>query len=281
MQTAVYSDLLFPFLSFQSGQARLLFSCLVVSDCLRPHGLQPAWLLCPMEFFRQGYWSGLLFPSSGDLLDLGLELMSPALASGFTGSSGKPGQVRSRWQLMWIQRRGTSGTYLSYGALSTCAGLGGPSVEGCITEDLMAMPSSLASRESHGDWSKLALPVLCGAGHQSWFVRTASASSGALHWLQKPQTTLHESMIASLGQLLGVFEIFFAFGRYSQFYLPGPFPSPSFSCVGCWPFSFLFMAHCQSHPMLAPTSHHVDATGSSTSIPASLLSYLPVSPVVY
>lgn len=27
-----------------------------------------------------------------------------------------------------------------------------------------------------------------------------------------------------------------------------PFPSPSFNCVGCWPFSFLFMAHWQSHP---------------------------------
>ena len=29
-----------------------------------------------MEFFRQEYWSGLLFPSPGDLTDLGIELTS-------------------------------------------------------------------------------------------------------------------------------------------------------------------------------------------------------------
>ena len=32
-----------------------------------------------MEFSRQEYWSGLLFPSPGDLPDLGIELRSPAL----------------------------------------------------------------------------------------------------------------------------------------------------------------------------------------------------------
>ena len=32
-----------------------------------------------MEFFRQQYWSGLLFPSPGDLPDPGIELASPAL----------------------------------------------------------------------------------------------------------------------------------------------------------------------------------------------------------
>ena len=36
-----------------------------------------------MEFFRQEYWSGLPFPSSGDLLDPGMEPTSPALAGGF------------------------------------------------------------------------------------------------------------------------------------------------------------------------------------------------------
>ena len=30
-----------------------------------------------MGFSRQGYWSGLLFPSPGDLADPGIELMSP------------------------------------------------------------------------------------------------------------------------------------------------------------------------------------------------------------
>jgi len=32
-----------------------------------------------MRFFRQGYWSGLPFPSPGDLPDLGIETMSPEL----------------------------------------------------------------------------------------------------------------------------------------------------------------------------------------------------------
>ena len=33
----------------------------------------------PMEFSRQEYWSGLTFPSPGDLPDLGIEPGSPAL----------------------------------------------------------------------------------------------------------------------------------------------------------------------------------------------------------
>ena len=32
-----------------------------------------------MGFSRQGYWSGLPFPSPGDLPDPGIELRSPAL----------------------------------------------------------------------------------------------------------------------------------------------------------------------------------------------------------
>ena len=34
-----------------------------------------------MGFPRQDYWSGLQFPSPGDFLDPGIDLMSPALAS--------------------------------------------------------------------------------------------------------------------------------------------------------------------------------------------------------
>ena len=36
-----------------------------------------------MEFPRQAYWSGLLFPSPGDLPDPGIEVTFPALAVGF------------------------------------------------------------------------------------------------------------------------------------------------------------------------------------------------------
>ena len=36
-----------------------------------------------MEFPKQEYWSGLPFPSPGDLPDPGIEPSSPALAAGF------------------------------------------------------------------------------------------------------------------------------------------------------------------------------------------------------
>ena len=45
-----------------------------------------------MGFPRQEYWSGLPFPSPGDLPDPGIKPMSPALAGGFftTEPPGKP-----------------------------------------------------------------------------------------------------------------------------------------------------------------------------------------------
>ena len=53
-----------------------------------------SWLapLLSMGFLRQEYWSGLPFPSPGDLPNPGIEPMSPALAGGFftTEPAGKP-----------------------------------------------------------------------------------------------------------------------------------------------------------------------------------------------
>ena len=45
-----------------------------------------------MEFSRQGYWSGLPFPSPGDIPDPGIKPGSPALACGFFTAEppGKP-----------------------------------------------------------------------------------------------------------------------------------------------------------------------------------------------
>ena len=70
-------------------------ACSVVSDSLRPHGLQPTRLLCPWDFSRQEYWSGLPLPSLGDLPDPRIEPkcpVSPALVCGFFTSEppGKP-----------------------------------------------------------------------------------------------------------------------------------------------------------------------------------------------
>ena len=45
-----------------------------------------------MGFLRQEYWSGLPFPSPGDLPEPGIKPLSPALVSGIftTESPGKP-----------------------------------------------------------------------------------------------------------------------------------------------------------------------------------------------
>ena len=59
-------------------------------DCSPPgssvHGTVARQAPQSLEFARQEYWSGLPFPSPGDLPNLGIELMSlmsPALAGGF------------------------------------------------------------------------------------------------------------------------------------------------------------------------------------------------------
>ena len=41
------------------------------------------WGPLSIRFPRQEYWSGLSFPSPGDLLNPGMEPMSPAVAGGF------------------------------------------------------------------------------------------------------------------------------------------------------------------------------------------------------
>ena len=51
----------------------------LMSNSLRPHGLEPTRLLCPWEFFRQEYWNGFLCPHPGDLSNRGMESRSPAL----------------------------------------------------------------------------------------------------------------------------------------------------------------------------------------------------------
>ena len=56
------------------------WSCSVVSHSLRPHGPYVAYQVPPsMEFSRQEYWSGLPFPSPGDLPNPGIEPRSPTL----------------------------------------------------------------------------------------------------------------------------------------------------------------------------------------------------------
>ena len=56
-----------------------VLSCLVVSNSLQPHGLQPSRLLSPGGFSRQEYWSGLPSLPPGDLPNPGIEPRSPTL----------------------------------------------------------------------------------------------------------------------------------------------------------------------------------------------------------
>ena len=51
----------------------------VMSDSLRSHGLQPCRSPLSMGFSRQEYWSGLPFPSPGDLPDPAIQPRSPEL----------------------------------------------------------------------------------------------------------------------------------------------------------------------------------------------------------
>ena len=60
-----------------------VLGCSAVSNSLWFWGLEPTRLLCPsMAFPRQENWSGLPFPSPGDLPDPGIESTSPAPAGG-------------------------------------------------------------------------------------------------------------------------------------------------------------------------------------------------------
>ena len=54
-------------------------SCSVVSDSLQPSRTLDHQALLSMEVSRQEYWSGLPFPSPGDLPEPGIQPRSPAL----------------------------------------------------------------------------------------------------------------------------------------------------------------------------------------------------------
>ena len=71
-----------------------VLSCSVMSDSWQPHGLHR--FLCPWGFSRQEHWSGLPFPSPGDLPNPENELRSPTLQVNSLPSepTGKPKNTR-------------------------------------------------------------------------------------------------------------------------------------------------------------------------------------------
>ena len=72
----------------------LLFSCQVLSDSFATPWTVAHQAPLSMGFPSQEYWSGLPFPSPGDLPDLGIKPMSPALAGRFFTTE-PPGKLRS------------------------------------------------------------------------------------------------------------------------------------------------------------------------------------------
>ena len=66
-------DNIYKVLTFESENV----SRSVVSNSLRPHGQRSPVGFSPWGFSRQEYWSGLPFPSPGDLPNSGIETGSP------------------------------------------------------------------------------------------------------------------------------------------------------------------------------------------------------------
>ena len=66
-------------LLLNTGMVEGSVSSLAVSSSLQTYGLQPSRLPVSMGFSRQEWWSGLPFPSLGDLPNPGIEPGSPSL----------------------------------------------------------------------------------------------------------------------------------------------------------------------------------------------------------
>ena len=100
---------------------------LVTKSCLtllQPH--VPCQAPLPMEFSKQGYWSGLPFPTLGDLLDPGIEPRYPALQADSLPSEppGKPPVPKTSAER-------TTGSFTPYRVTSAYF----PSLEGLLRQD--------------------------------------------------------------------------------------------------------------------------------------------------
>ena len=81
-----------------------ILSCSIMSNSVRPHGLQPARLLCPRGFSRQEYWSGLPCPPPGDLPNPGIEPRSTSLQgdSLLSKLAGKPLMIDRSFNINYV-----------------------------------------------------------------------------------------------------------------------------------------------------------------------------------
>ena len=73
-----------------SPKLKMCAVCSAMSNSLQSHDCSPIRLLCAWDFSRQEYWSGLPFPTPGDLPDPGIKppsLAPPTLADRFFTTS--------------------------------------------------------------------------------------------------------------------------------------------------------------------------------------------------
>ena len=82
----------------------LLFSCSVMSNSLATPWTVACQAPLSMEFSRKQYFSGLPFPSPGDLPDPGIEPGSPALQADSLPSEppGKPRSLQNYIPELWL-----------------------------------------------------------------------------------------------------------------------------------------------------------------------------------
>ena len=121
-----------------------------MSDSLRPRGLKPARLLCPWEFSRQEYWSGLPWPPPGDLPNPGIEstsLSSPALTGGFFTTSLTWTECRKKLEAVVTGRRGGDGDAVVLEAAGRVWGAGGPHITLGMLSDSEHLCSAQGKKE--------------------------------------------------------------------------------------------------------------------------------------
>ena len=101
----------------RTGCALLCLAALSRPALCDPINCSPPRLLCPLEFPRQEYWSGLPCPPPGDLSNPGMEPRSPALQDSLPSEApGKPSSIV--WPEL-IQTMGDSLKWAGRGWLET------------------------------------------------------------------------------------------------------------------------------------------------------------------
>ena len=85
------------YLLSHQGSPQNCVSHSVMSDSLRPHGTVAHQAPLSMGFSGQEYWSGLPFPSPGDLPNRGIKPRSPALQADAL-SSEPPGKPQRKYK---------------------------------------------------------------------------------------------------------------------------------------------------------------------------------------